>query len=61
LFGSLNEISETVKYLESHASGDGVTINEVLTLLRDDLRKELGLQKVSQPLRLFRFVRNSKK
>ncbi|WP_153100317.1 hypothetical protein [Paraburkholderia hayleyella] len=57
LLGDLGQINETVKYLEAHASGRGATIDNVLSLLRDDLRKELGLSRVNRPLKIFRFVR----
>jgi hypothetical protein len=38
LLGSSEQISATVKYLRSHASPDGAVIDEVLFLLRKDLR-----------------------
>ncbi|MFC0696088.1 hypothetical protein [Paraburkholderia humisilvae] len=56
--GSPDQITETVKYLKAHASVGGGTIDNVLSLLRNDLRKELGLSRVNHPLMIFRFVRD---
>lgn len=60
LLGSPDQITKTVEYLEAHASVGGGTIDNVLSLLRDDLRKELGLSRVNHhhPLMIFRFVRD---
>ena len=58
LLGSPDQITETVKYLKAHASVGGGTIDNVLSLLRDDLRKELRLSRVNHPLMIFRFVRD---
>lgn len=58
LLGNLGQMIETVKYLEAHASGGGGTIDNVLSLLRDDLRKEFGPSRVNHPLKIFRFGRD---
>ncbi len=58
LLGSPAQISTTVRYLEAHVSNDGSTIDEVLCLLRDDLRRELGLTPVEGQPRVFRFLRD---
>jgi hypothetical protein len=57
LLGSSAQISTTVQYLRAHASGGGSTIDQVLCLLRNDLREELGLSLVEEPPKIFRFVR----
>lgn len=43
LLGTAEQVQATVKYLCQHASSGGAQIDEVLRLLRKDLRKELGL------------------
>jgi DNA-binding transcriptional regulator YdaS (Cro superfamily) len=58
LLGSSEKIAETVKFLEAHAAGRSVTIDAVLSLLRQDLRKELGLSEVDSTVKIFRFIRN---
>lgn len=58
LLGSPDQISNTVRYLNDHASSKGSTIDRVLCLLRNDLRMELGLLPVEEPPKIFRFVRN---
>jgi hypothetical protein len=58
LLGSSEQISATVKYLRSHASPDGAVIDEVLCLLRNDLRKELGLTPPKGNPIIFRFERH---
>ena len=57
LLGSSAQISRTVQYLKTHASDGGGTIDQVLCLLRNDLRKELGLSLIEEPPIVFRFVR----
>ncbi len=58
LLGSHAQISKTIQYLHAHASSKGGTIDQVLCLLRNDLRKELGLSPVEEPPIIFRFVRD---
>jgi len=58
LLGNPDQITETVKYLKAYASVGGGTIDNVLSLLRDDLRKEFGLSRVNHSLIIFRFVRD---
>jgi len=58
LLGTPAQICAVVQYLEAHASTGGSAIDPVLCLLRDDLRKELGLLVVVKPPRIFRFIRN---
>ena len=57
LLGSVEQISSTIKYLHAHASGGGAVIDEVLCLLRNDLRKELGLSPAKRNPVIFRFER----
>lgn len=58
LLGTSQEIGVTLKYLRGHASSDGAQINELLRLLRDDLRKELGLPVSHDDVVVFRFIRH---
>ncbi|GBQ21921.1 hypothetical protein AA12717_1038 [Gluconacetobacter sacchari DSM 12717] len=58
LLGSVEQISETVKYLKSHASNGRATIDQVLCSLRNDLRKELNLSEIKNPPLIFRFIRD---
>jgi len=58
LLGSQAEISETIQYLRAHASANGGNIDQLLCLLRNDLRQELGLSPVEEPPLIFRFVRD---
>lgn len=57
LLGTSKQIMNTVQYLNAHASSKGGNINDVLCLLRNDLRTELGLLPVEEPPKVFRFVR----
>jgi hypothetical protein len=57
LLGSVEQISATIKYLRAHASSSGAVIDEVLCLLRNDLRKELGLSPARNNPIIFRFER----
>lgn len=57
LLGSSDEISTTVTYLLAHAAGGGALIDDVLCLLRNDLRKELGLSPADGKPLIFRFER----
>jgi len=57
LLGTSQEINATVKYLREHASGEA-QINELLCLLRDDLRGELGLPLFRGNVVVFRFIRH---
>jgi hypothetical protein len=59
LLGSSAQRSTTLQYLKTHASNGGGTIDQVLCLLRNDLRKELGLSLIEEPPIVFRFVRKS--
>jgi len=58
LLGSPDQISTTFQYLDAYASTGG-SANKVLCLLRDDLRKELGLSLVEKPPKMFRFTRGN--
>jgi hypothetical protein len=57
LLGSVEQISATIKYLHAHASSGGAGIDEVLCLLRNDLRKELCLSPAKSNPVIFRFER----
>lgn len=43
LLGTQEQAQATITYLKQHASGDGSRIDEVLRVLRKDLRREMGL------------------
>jgi hypothetical protein len=60
LLGSHAEISTTTKYLQAHAINGGALIDEVLNLLRKDLRRELGLEPVDTKPIIFRFDRKER-
>ena len=58
LLGSLDQIAALIEYLELYtANGEG-DLHPVLSLLRNDLRKELALAPVKAPPKVFRFVRH---
>ena len=57
LLGTAEQVAATVRYLRKHASGDGAQIDEVLRLLRNDLRKEVGLSEKIENALVFRFTR----
>ncbi len=60
LLGSPAQFAATLKYIDARAGSgeqDEVGIGHVLGLLRDDLRRELGLEPLIAPPRFFRFVR----
>ena len=57
LLGTAEQVSATIDYLREHASGDGAQIDEVLRLLRNDLRKEIGLPGKVENAFVFRFKR----
>lgn len=56
LLGSPEQVAATVRYLREHVSGEGAQIDEVLRLLRNDLRKELGLSGKVENAVVFRFI-----
>lgn len=58
LLGTPEQISKTVSYLHAHASAGGADINDVLCLLRGDLRRELGLSPATATPVVFRFRRH---
>lgn len=57
LLGSPEQVAATVIYLRQHAAGHGAQIDEVLRLLRCDLRKEVGLSGEVENGVVFRFTR----
>jgi len=57
LLGTADQVAATVRYLHEHASGDGAQIDEVLRLLRNNLRKEVGLPGKVENAVVFRFTR----
>jgi len=57
LLGSTEQVAATVNYLRRHAAGGGAQIDEVLRLLRSDLRKEIGLSGKVENAAIFRFIR----
>jgi len=58
LLGTHKQIDATTKYLRRHASEGGGNIDEVLRLLRDDLRNELKIPPLVDCPIIFRFVRH---
>lgn len=58
LLGTSREIGATVRYLREHASSGEGRIDDLLRLLRDDLRKELRLPVSQDPPLIFRFTRH---
>lgn len=57
LLGTPEQVRVTVCYLEQHAAGGSAQIDEVLRILRRDLRKELGLNGEVENAVVFRFTR----
>ncbi len=57
LLGSPEQIIATVSYLRQHAAGSGAQIDEVLQLLRSDLRKDIGVSGKFENAIVFRFAR----
>jgi hypothetical protein len=57
LLGSTEQISATIRFLHAHASSSGAVVGEVLCLLRNDLRRELGLSPAKNNPVIFRFER----
>ena len=55
LLGSAQQVEETVACLKQHAAKSNSDVLQILTLLRKDLRKELGISGgVGEPI-IFRF------
>jgi hypothetical protein len=59
LLGTPEQVAATVRYLHEHAAGGGALIDELLRLLRNDLRKEVGLPGKVLNAVIFRFTRES--
>lgn len=57
LLGTPEQVAAVVNYLHRHAAGGGAQIDEVLRLLRQDLRKEIGLIGKVENAVIFRFTR----
>ena len=57
LLGTPEQVAATVSYLRLHATEGGAQIDEVLRLLRRDLRKEVGLSGEIENAVVFRFTR----
>jgi hypothetical protein len=57
LLGSPEQVLATVNYLRKHAASGGAQIDEVLRLLRKDLRNEVGLSGEVENAVVFRFNR----
>lgn len=58
LLGSPEQVRATVNYLQQHATAGGAKIDEVLRILRRNLRKELGLKGEVENAIVFRFTRS---
>ena len=58
LLGNGEQVAATVHFLQEYTSGSGAHIDEVLRLLREDLRKEIGLSEKVKNAVIFRFTRN---
>ncbi|MEC5385562.1 hypothetical protein VVD49_07490 [Uliginosibacterium sp. H3] len=56
LLGTTAQVEATITYLQKHAAGSGAKIDEVLRLLRKDLRRELGLSGQVENAVVFRFT-----
>lgn len=56
LLGTPKQANATVKYLRKHASSGGAEIDEILQLLRKDLRKEIRLKGEVENAVIFRFI-----
>ncbi len=59
LLGTPEQANATVKYLRKHALSGGAEIDEILQLLRKDLRKEIGLKGEVENAVIFRFISKS--
>jgi len=55
LLGSSEQIEALLEYLEKFQNNTSMGIEPVLNLLREELRDELGLEKVSKLIHQFRF------
>jgi len=56
LLGTPQQVEATIKYAKQHASGGGAQIDDVLTILRRDLRREIALPGKVQNALVFRFT-----
>ncbi|WP_268846595.1 hypothetical protein [Flavobacterium aestivum] len=54
LFGTKKQIELTIKIANELAEKNGTNLIELLTELRQDLRKELNLQQIEMPIKVFR-------
>jgi cell division protein FtsL len=54
LFGTKNQIELTIKIANELAEKQGTNLIGLLTELRQDLRKELNLQQIDTPIKVFR-------
>src|SRR5690606_39119543 len=54
LFGTKKQINLTIKIANELAEKRGTNLIELLTELREDLRKELNLEKINTPIKVFR-------
>lgn len=57
LLGTPEQVAAVLNYLHRHAAGGGAQIDEVLRLLRQDLRNEIGLKGKVENAVVFRFTR----
>ena len=57
LLGTAEQVAATVSYLRKHAAEGGNQIDELLRLLRRDLRNEIGLSGEVENAVIFRFIR----
>lgn len=57
LLGTEGQIKATVSYMQAHSDDGRGSINEILRILRNDLRKELGLSLTDGGPVIFRFER----
>lgn len=54
LFGTKNQIELTIKIANELAEKQGTNLIGLLTELRQDLRKELNLEQIDTPIKVFR-------
>ena len=59
LLGTPQQVAATVRYLRTHGAGGDAKMDEVLGLLRSDLRCEVGLPGEVEKALIFRFRRQS--
>ena len=57
LLGSNEQIAALIRYIQRFTASEGAQVDEVLELLRADLRRELSLPVTKEKALVFRFIR----